>query len=237
MKVLVVDDHQNVVEAITLCINIRWPTSQVVIAYDGETGLEMVKNESPDIIILDIGLPDIDGFSVLTELRKFSQTPVIMLTVRDTDVDIARSLKIGADDYIIKPFSHIEFLARVEAVLRRSAGHSDSKHIPLAAGDLWVDFDAGEVLLKGKLVQLTPTEMRILSHLMLNAGRVVTQDTLAIVIWGANMPGDVDTRTVKVHIQHMRSKLGDNADSSEYIGTVYGIGYKFTKQVNASSKP
>lgn len=166
MKVLVVDDHQNIIDAVTLCINLRWPTATVAVAYDDNSGLQMVETERPDIVVLDIGLPDRDGFDVLRQVRQFSHVPIIMLTVRDSDTDIARALQMGADDYITKPFSHLELLARVEAVLRRATGRGSDEEGPLVSGELWVDFGRAEVVMKGQLVQLTPMELRLLSHLM-----------------------------------------------------------------------
>lgn len=235
MKVLVVDDHQNIVDAVTLCINLRWPTAEVLVAYDGESALDAVRGDAPDIIILDIGLPELDGYAVLSKLRQFSHVPVIMLTVRDSDVDIARGLEMGADDYVTKPFSHVELLARIEAVLRRTAGRSDSRQRPLIAGDLWADFGSGEILVRGKPVQLTFTELRILRHLIFNAGRVVTHDSLLAAIWGTERGEEMDTHTVKVHVRHLRSKLGDDVDSPRYIATVRGAGYKFLEQTTVGA--
>ncbi|MDP2954007.1 MAG: response regulator [Chloroflexota bacterium] len=135
-KFLVIDDHQNIIDTVSLCIKLRWPTAKVVAASDGVSGLQMVEKESPDVVILDLGLPDLDGLEVLHRVRRFSQVPVIILTVRDQDSDIARALHMGADDYITKPFSHTEFLARVEAVLRRSGGSSNAEARPLRGGEL-----------------------------------------------------------------------------------------------------
>ena len=231
MKVLVVDDHQNIIEAVGLCVNIRWPTADVLAAYDGDTGLDMVERDSPDIVILDIGLPNQDGFEVLQQLRQFSQVPVIMLTVRDRDIDIARALQMGADDYITKPFSHVEFLARMEAVLRRAAGRSSDEQGPLIGGDLWADFGSAEILMNGRPVQLTNTELRLLSHLMRNAGRVVTHQALAAAMWGMDSADKIDSQAVKVHVQNLRRKLGEKAASPNYVASVYGLGYKFLKSV------
>jgi len=235
MKVLVVDDHQNIVDAVTLCISLRWPNAQVAVGYDGESALDMVRTEVPDILILDIGLPDMDGYAVLDRLRQFSGVPVIMLTVRDSDIDIARGLEMGADDYITKPFSHVELMARMEAVLRRAAGRSDSRQRPLIAGDLWADFGSGEVLVKGEPVQLTSTELRVLRHLIYNAGRVVSYDSLVAAIWGTERGEEMDTHTVTVHVRHLRSKLGDRVDSPRYIATVRGVGYKFLEQTSVAT--
>ncbi len=236
MKVLVVDDNQNIIDAVTLCINLRWPTANVVVAYDGSSGLQMVETERPDIVVLDIGLPDRDGFDVVKQVRQFSHVPIIMLTVRDSDTDIARALQMGADDYITKPFSHLEFLARVEAVLRRATGRGSDEEGPLVCGDLWVDFGRAEVLMGGQPVQLTPMELRLLSHLVHNAGRVIPHQALSAAIWGIDSSARIDSQAIKVHVQNLRRKLGDNATNPGYIGNVYGIGYKFLKQVAAASR-
>jgi len=236
MKVLIVDDHQNIIDAVSLCISLRWPTAKVVAAYDGTSGLHMVETESPDVVVLDIGLPEMDGLQVLQQMRRFSNVPVIMLTVRDQDTDIARALQMGADDYITKPFSYVEFLARVEAVLRRAAGRTEGEERPLVAGDLRVDFGSAEVLAKGQPIQLTATELRLLSHLMHNAGRVIPHRALAAAMWGIDSARDIDSQAVKVHVQNLRRKLGDTADSPNYIANVYGIGYKFIKPVTSGTQ-
>ncbi|MBI2860017.1 MAG: response regulator transcription factor [Chloroflexi bacterium] len=236
MKVLIVDDSPDIVEIIRLCINMRWPVAETIVACDGSSALEMVEAESPDLALLDIGLPDMDGFQVLQRIRQFSQVPVIMLTVRDQDTDIARALQLGADDYVTKPFSHIEFLARMEAVLRRASGQGNVREVPLSAGDLWVDFEAAEVLVSGSLVQLTGSELRLLARLMYNAGRVVTHQSLGAAIWGIDDNRVFGLQTVKVHLQHLRQKLGDPVDSPRYISSVYGVGYKFIPKVVPSQR-
>jgi len=143
MKILVVDDSPEVTEAVSLCFELRWPHSNVFSALTGSKGIEMVESETPDLLILDIGLPDMDGFEVCRQVRSFSEVPIIMLTVRDRDVDVARGLELGADDYITKPFSHIEFLARVQAVLRRAQTlPSGSGEPPFQSGELWMDFNS-----------------------------------------------------------------------------------------------
>ena len=119
MKVVVIDDSPEIIEVVSLCFQLRWSNADLTSASTGSEGLELVESESPDIVVLDIGLPDMEGFEVLKEIRRFSQVPVIMLTVRGEDTDVARGLEMGADDYITKPFSHIELVARVQAVLRR----------------------------------------------------------------------------------------------------------------------
>ena len=228
MKVLVIDDSPEVTEAVALCFELRWPHSTIVSALTGNKGVDLVEAESPDIVILDIGLPDIDGFEACRQIRSFSETPIIMLTVRDRDVDVARGLELGADDYITKPFSHIELLARVQAVLRRAQMlPSGAGEPPFLAGDMWIDFNSREVKVKGEAIKLTPTEYSLLYHLVKNAGRVLTHRTILAKVWG---PEYTDaTNYLKVHIQHLRQKLGDDANSPHYVLTEHGVGYRFLK--------
>ena len=174
MKVLIIDDSPEIVDAVSFCISLRWPQAEVVSAGEGQQGLDLVEKESPDVVILDIGLPDIDGFKVLQTLRGFSEVPVLVLTARDRDVDVARFLQEGADDYVTKPFSHVELLARIQAVMRRASGRLRSSSPPLQAGDLVLDFAAAEVYKGGRPINLTRTELGILEQLVRNAQRVVT---------------------------------------------------------------
>ena len=228
MKALVIEDDPGIVEAVSLCFQLRWSGASVVSASQGGKGLELIETESPDVVILDIGLPDMDGFQVLRELRRFSQVPVIMLTVRGEDIDIARCLEMGADDYITKPFSHIELIARVQAVLRRVQGLPViSEERPFVSGKLSVNFASNEVMVDGKLVKLTSTERKLLYHLIRNEGRLLSHETLLTKVWGETF---IDARDLlRVHIQHLRQKLGNSAESPKIIVTEHGIGYKFTK--------
>src|SRR3972149_2413142 len=223
MKVLVIDDSPEVTEAVALCFELRWPHSTIVSALTGNKGVDLVEAESPDMVILDIGLPDIDGFEACRQIRSFSETPIIMLTVRNRDVDVARGLELGADDYITKPFSHIELLARVQAVLRRAQTlPSGSGAPPFQSGELWMDFNSREVRVKGELVKLTPTEYSLLYHLVKNAGRVMTHRALLVKVWGQEYVEATDC--LRVHIQHLRHKLGDTSPFRRYISTEHGIG-------------
>ena len=228
MKVLVIDDSPEVTEAVALCFELRWPHSTIISALTGNKGVDLVEAESPDMVILDIGLPDIDGYEACRQIRSFSETPIIMLTVRDRDVDIARGLELGADDYITKPFSHIELLARVQAVMRRAQMlPSGAGEPPFLAGDMWIDFNSREVKVKGEAIKLTPTEYSLLYHLVKNAGRVLTHRTILAKVWG---PEYTDaTNYLKVHIQHVRQKLGDDANCPRYVLTEHGVGYRFVK--------
>ena len=184
--------------------------------------------ESPDIIILDIGLPDMDGYEVCKEIRRFSDAPIVMLTVRDKEADIVKGLQMGADDYVTKPFKHIELLARVQAVLRRAQMEPTSaEEEPFQTGKLHIDFSRREVLVEDQTVKLTPTEYQLLYHLVKNAGRVMTHRTLLGRVWGREYVDE--TNYLKVHIQHLRQKLGDDPSDPSMILTERGAGYKFAK--------
>jgi len=231
MKVVVIDDSPEIIEVVSLCFQLRWSGTTVVSASEGTKGLELIEAESPDVVILDIGLPDMDGFQVIREIRRFSQVPVIMLTVRGEDADVARCLELGADDYIVKPFSHIELLARVQAVLRRARGLPViSEERPFVSGKLSVDFASNEVMVDGKPVRLTSTERKLLYYLVRNEGRLLTHENLLTKVWGETF---IDARDLlRVHIQHLRQKLGNSAESPTIIVTEHGIGYKFVRPAN-----
>jgi two-component system response regulator VicR len=228
MKVLVIEDDPGIIEVVSLCFQLRWSGTTVVAASTGRQGIELVEAESPEVVILDIGLPDIDGYQVLKEIRRFSDVPVIMLTVRGEDTDVARGLELGADDYITKPFSHIELIARVQAVLRRAQGITvTDDERPFAAGKLSVDFARNEVLINGESVKLTSTERKLLYYLIRNEGRILSHESLLTKVWGDSY---VDARDLlRVHIQHLRQKLEDSAESPNIIVTEHGIGYKFIR--------
>lgn len=228
MKVVVIDDSPEIIEVVSLCFQLRWSGAAVLSAGTGNKGLELIEAESPDIVILDVGLPDMEGFEVLRELRRFSQVPVIMLTVRGEDTDVAKGLELGADDYITKPFSHIELVARIQAVMRRVQGLPiTSGEKPFVSGKLFVDFAGNEVRLDGEPVKLTSTEAKLLNLLIKNEGRLVTHENLLSKVWGETYS---DARDVlRVHIQHLRQKLGDNVESPTIIVTEHGLGYKFVR--------
>jgi len=226
MKVVVIDDSPEIIEVVSLCFQLRWGNTSVFPASDGNKGLELIEKENPDLVILDIGLPDMDGFQVLREIRRFSHVPVIMLTVKSEDTDIAKGLELGADDYVTKPFSHIELLARVQAVMRRSRGEpSPAEEQPYTSGKLHVDFARNEVLIDGKPVKLTSTEYKLLYHLIKNEGRLLSHENLLTKVSGEAYRDARDL--LRVHIQHLRQKLGDNVESPGIIVTEHGMGYKF----------
>jgi DNA-binding response OmpR family regulator len=229
LKVVVIDDSPEIIEVVSLCFQLRWSDAGLLSAATGSAGLDLVEAESPDMVILDIGLPDMEGFDVLREIRRFSQVPVIMLTVRGEDTDVARGLEMGADDYITKPFSHIELVARVQAVLRRSNGIqiNSSGEKPFNSGKLSVDFAANDVRVGGKSVKLTSTERKLLYLLIRNEGRVMTHEGLLSKVWSDTYSDARDL--LRVHIQHLRQKLGDSVESPVIIVTEHGTGYKFVR--------
>jgi two-component system response regulator VicR len=228
MKVLVIEDDPGIIEVVSLCFQLRWSGTTVISANNGNMGVEFVETESPDVVILDIGLPDMDGYQVLKEIRRFSDVPVLMLTVRGEDTDVAKGLELGADDYVTKPFSHIELIARVQAVLRRAQGLPiTDEERPFTSGKLAVDFNRNEVMLGGTPIKLTSTERKLLYYLIRNEGRILSHESLLTKVWGDTY---VDARDLlRVHIQHLRQKLEDNAESPNIIVTEHGIGYKFIR--------
>ena len=224
MKVLIIEDDKEIVDAISLAFQIRWPEAKVVSTRLGRKGIELVETEAPDIVILDLGLPDISGFEVLSQIRLFSHVPIIILTVRSDESDVVKGLEWGADDYILKPFRQLELLARVKAMIRRQAPSDEET---LVSGQLRLDVTSGQLRNDSKEIALTITESRILAHLMRNAGHVVTHSSLAEAVWGNDYPGAADS--LKVHIRRLREKIESNPSQPKLILTKAGVGYFLTK--------
>jgi two-component system KDP operon response regulator KdpE len=226
MRILVVDDEPDVIESVRLGFALQWREVEVLGAGDGESALDSVERDVPDIVLLDIGLPDRDGFDVLRELRTFSDVPVVMLTARDDAMDKVKGLELGADDYVTKPFNHLELMARVRAVLRRHDMPAPATRAPsFRSGDLEVDFARQEARLRGEPVDLTPTEYKLLYHLVRNAGHVLQHGTLLAKVWGREYIDETDY--VRVYIRRLREKLGDDPDHPRYIQTERRLGYRF----------
>jgi two-component system KDP operon response regulator KdpE len=226
MRILVVDDAPDVIESVRLGFELQWREIEVLGAATGNEALDVVEAEHPDIVLLDIGLPDIDGFEVLRQIRAFSDVPVLMLTARDDAMDKVKGLELGADDYVTKPFNHLELMARVRAVLRRLAMPTPLSRAPsFHARDLEVDFAAQEARLDGTRLELTPTEYKLLYHLVRNAGTVLQHATLLAKVWGREYVDEVDY--LRVYIRRLRDKLGDDPDHPLYIRTERGLGYRF----------
>ena len=222
-KILIVDDEEHIVELVEMYLTKEKLT--VVKAADGVEAFERIREDSPDLVVLDIMLPGMDGLDVLRELRKTSQVPVIMLTAKESEVDKVVGLELGADDYLTKPFSPRELVARVKAVLRRSLPQEERPKV-LERPGITVDSERrfGEVEGKGE-VQLTAKEFDLLYVLAVNPGIVLSRDRLMEKVWGYEYIGD--TRTVDVYIRHLREKLGDDAENPRFIETLRGVGYRF----------
>lgn len=226
MKILVVDDAPDVVEAIRISLRLNWRETEVLEAGTGAEALDRIERDIPDLVLLDIGLPDADGFCVLSRVREFSDVPVIVLTARDGTMDAVKGLELGADDYVTKPFNHLELLARIRALLRRLDMPAPASRAPsFRAHELEVDFSTREVRLRGERVALTPTEYKLLYHLVRNAGQVLPHGTLLAKVWGHEYVDEVDY--LRVYVRRIRDKLGDDPDQPRYIRTERGLGYRF----------
>lgn len=225
MKVLVVDDEPDVIEVVNLCFGLRWAEAEVSAAKTGEEALKMIEQDRPDVVLLDIVLPGIDGFQVCQEIRSFSDVPIIMLSARDAEMDKVRGLEMGADDYITKPFSHLELLARVRAVMRRYQSQLPAVGEVFESGDLRIDYASRQVMVRGKPVRLTPTEYSLLFHLSRNAGRVLPHHTLLAKVWGREYTDEIDY--LKVYIRRLRQKLEGDPETIGRIVSERGVGYKF----------
>lgn len=226
MKALLIEGSPEIIKTVSMAFEFRWPEVSIVSAVEGAKGIEMVETESPDIIILEINLPDVDGFDVLKQIRLFSDVPVIILSVRDAEMDRVRGLEGGADDYIVKPFSVLDLLARVNSALRRSGRYYSEEDIPpFVSGDLIIKFQSKEILLRGKPVQLTPTECQLLCHLVRNEGNFMSYQNLERRLYNAS--GNVDPSTIRRYIYQLRTKLEDFPP--HMILSQKGMGYKFVR--------
>ena len=223
-RILVVDDEERMVRFIRM--NLEHDGFQVTEALNGKEALQKLRDVNPDLILLDVMMPDLDGFEVLEAVREVSSVPVIMLTARGEEDDRVRGLEGGADDYITKPFSPREMVSRVKAVLRRTESASGSMHGLIEVDErLKIDFDRREVWLDGKLVRLRPTEYRLLFHLVQNAGWVVSHDQLLQKVWGYEYRDE--PHYVRLYINYLRQKLEKDPAKPKYILTERGVGYRF----------
>ena len=225
MKVLLIEDDPNIIETISLALQIRWPEAKLASTHLGEQGIQLLESEAPDILILDLGLPDISGFEVLKRIRLLSSIPILILTVKAEEADIIKGLEWRADDYMIKPFRQLELLARLKTLTRRQI--LPGATAPLACGPLRFDPSTRELLHGDKEINLTATEAHILHHLMKNAGHVVTHSSLAEAAWGEDYDGA--TNSLRVHIRRLREKLEVDPSRPKLIRTKSGIGYFLAK--------
>jgi two-component system KDP operon response regulator KdpE len=222
LRVLVVDDEVQIRRALTSVLQARH--YDVEVAATAEEGLELTASRTPDIIVLDLSLPGMSGLEATRRLREWYHGPILILSVRNADDDKIAALDLGADDYLTKPFSTGELLARIRALVRRTAG-ADASVNEIAAGDLRIDFGKRTVTVRGELVKLTRLEFDILSLLARNAGRVVTSRMLLETVWGPEYVGD--TQTLRVHVSHLRRKIEAAGDVPRYVLTEPGVGFRF----------
>ncbi len=224
-NLLIVDDARDVAEVIAFGARMNWPTAEVTLASNGEDALEKFERGVFDLVVLDVAMPPPDGFEVCLRIRAHSTVPILMLTVRDSVQDKVRALDLGADDYLTKPFDHLELLARLRALMRRSNDMSGSPPSTLTVGELTVDLAARQAWLRGQELALTSTEYRLLEELVRHPGKVLSHRHLLEQVWGPEYTGEI--HYLKVFIRRLRQKLGDDADHPHFIQTEWGIGYSF----------
>lgn len=223
-KILIVDDEEHIREL--LKYNMESIGYKCIMTDNGIDASRMVKEQRPDLVLLDLMLPGMDGYEVCKEIRKnnnISSTPIIMITAKGEELDKILGLELGADDYVTKPFSIRELMARVKAVLRRTTVREVDE--AFIFGNISIDFDKHEVMKSGNKIDLTLKEFELLEILVKNKGRVMTRDFLLDKIWGYEYIGE--TRTVDVHIRHLRQKIEDDDKNPKFIETIRGIGYRF----------
>ncbi len=225
MKILIVDDEELLVKGIRF--NLQNDGFETITCKDGLEAVELAKQESPDLIILDVMMPNLDGLSACTQIREFSNVPIILLTAKTEDMDKLMGFENGADDYITKPFNILELKARIRALLRRS-GTANERNNTLTIGNITLDLDARNAYKSGQLVDLTAREYDMIEFFMKNPNKVYSREGLLDSVWSYEYRSDV--RTVDVHIRRLREKLEDNPAEPQYLMTKWGVGYFFRKQ-------
>ena len=222
-RVLVVDDEKLIVKGIRF--SLEQDGYEVDCAYDGEEALSYARENTYDIVLLDIMLPKLTGFEVCQQIREFSNVPIIMLTAKGDDMDKILGLEYGADDYITKPFNILEVKARIKAIMRRTEPKTAKAESVLEIGAVRLDCDGRRVYINGKEIGLTAKEFEVLELLMRNPNKVYSRENLLKLVWGSDYPGDV--RTVDVHIRRLREKIEDNPSEPKFVHTKWGVGYYF----------
>lgn len=225
-KILVIDDEETTVQLIAMLLERRG--FEVIKAYRAEEGLRKAYRYQPDLVLLDIMMPDMDGWEVCKRLREMSDIPIIFLTARGEVRDVVRGLEMGADDYVVKPYDNDELVARVRAHLRRSPRPNTSEELVFDNGDFRINFMNREVYVRNEIKHLTPKEFNLLGVLVRNAGRVVTRTELVTQAWGEEYGDAIDS--LKLYIHYLRQKLEVNPQQPDYILTSRGVGYRFVSQ-------
>ncbi len=224
--VLVVDDDVRILRITQRILELEG--HRVVRAIDGESALDIFARENPELVLLDIMMPKMDGYEVCQRIREFSKVPIIMVTAKGNDEEKVKGLDVGADDYIAKPFSFDELAARVRAVLRRATFWGESTTPAFSGQGLAIDFTTHRVSLNGKDMDLTATEYRLLSYLAQNAGRILTPDQILMAVWGDEYVGE--HHLLQVNIAALRKKLGEDSKNPKFILTKHGMGYVLAKE-------
>lgn len=226
-RILIIDDEPMILESVSY--NLKQEGYEVITAQNGETGLKLAQRETVDLILLDLMLPGMNGMEICRILRQSSEVPIIMLTAKEGEIDRVLGLELGADDYVTKPFSMRELMARVRTVLKRtgSGGGNPDQSKPILIDDIKIDWSGHEVAVKGIPVNLSSKEFELLKILVNHSGQVLTREQLLSLVWGDDFYGD--DRTVDVHIRWLREKLEENPGEPKYIVTVRGAGYKFVR--------
>jgi DNA-binding response OmpR family regulator len=224
-SLLIAEDDPDVAKVVAFGARMTWPGCRVTVARSGEEALRLFGEETPDLVVLDVSMPPPDGFEVCRRIRDRSQVPILMLTVRDGTLDKVRALDLGADDYLTKPFDHLELLARLRALVRRSTAGSVPRAPGLSTEELSVDFSTHEVRVRGEVVRLTSTEYRLLETLVRHPRTVLPHAFLMEQVWGPDYIGD--PQALKVFVRRLRQKLGDEPERPRYIQTEWGLGYRF----------
>jgi two-component system KDP operon response regulator KdpE len=228
MRILLADDERDLLEITSTIFRLHWAQSDLLCVSNGEEALRRFFDDEPDLMILDVAMPRLSGLDVLRRVRQVSNIPVILLTVKGAELEKVRGLELGADDYITKPFSHLELLARVRAVLRRAEMIAPTERSPSFRCDAFrMHYDCREVSVGGHTIDLTPTEYNLLYVLVRNAGHVLTHETLLKHVWGEEYAGELDY--LKVYIRRLRGKIEPNPANPYYILTERGVGYKFRR--------
>jgi len=224
-KVLIIEDNQEVIESVSLALQIRWPKVVILSEERGEKGIEVAEKEQPNIVILDLGLPDISGFDVLKDIRNFSDVPIIILTVRGEETDIVKGLELGADEYILKPFRQMELLSRIHALTRRKC--PDEVKSKIISGPFCFYPLENIVRYKEQEIHLTHSESVILQKLMENEGNIASHAKLAQELWGDCYPDAISG--IKVYVRRLRQKIEQDPDHPKLILTKHSLGYLFAK--------
>ena len=230
MKVLIIEHNQQVVKDISFCLQVRYPEAIVLSITEGVQVIDMVETEAPDLVMVDSSSPDIDALDLISNIREFSDVPLIILSEAETDIGIARGLEAGADEHITIPFGPLELLAKVKALLRRTQGLGFKPERSIAFGDkLTINFTTHEIIRSGKLLNLTPIEYDLLSELTRNEGRVLTHRHLLDKVWGSEYAND--SSFVKKYIYRLRSKIEPDAKKPQMLLMERGVGYKFVRNI------